>query len=65
MAWRHSGDMQDPLRILERREEPKPKRTCSGCMHLKRVEDPFSGREVLECAKRQPLGERCNRFEEK
>lgn len=55
----------DPAKVLERRQDGPPTRTCAGCDQIKIVKDPFGGRNVLRCAKGKEVGQRCGEYRER
>lgn len=59
-----SWQFGNPERVAERGDE-RPVRTCAGCVHIRIGVDPLSGRRVLKCALGLPVGQRCNRYEER
>lgn len=63
MTWAHQSERGDPLKVLERRQEPPPARTCAGCAHAKTIETPFVGDTITRCLKGKPYGKKCNRYE--
>ncbi|MCY1196925.1 hypothetical protein D9M72_82810 [compost metagenome] len=65
MTWAHQAERGDPLKVLERRQEPAPARTCAGCTQIRLINSPFGGRRVLRCALGEEIGQRCSKYEER
>lgn len=65
MTWARQAERGDPAKLLERRQEPPPARTCAGCQHIQLVKSDFDGRRVLACTQGLPVGQRCRLFEER
>lgn len=57
--------MGDPAKVLERKEEGAPVRSCIGCVSIRLVKSTFDGRRVLVCEENLPIGQRCKLFREK
>lgn len=64
MIWTLSHERGDPAKILERRQEKPPARTCAGCTQIKLVKNPFGERMVLRCGLGEEIGQRCHKYEE-
>lgn len=65
VVWWHDRELGDPLKVLERRQEPPPARTCAGCTQIRLITNPFGGRRVLRCALGEEIGQRCSKYEER
>lgn len=60
-----SWELGDPARVLERRQEGPPRRSCAGCGEIELVKNPFGGRRILRCKLGEQVGERCNKYRER
>lgn len=65
MIWTRTSERGDPAKVLERRQEPAPARTCAGCTQIRLVVNPFGGRKALRCAMGEEIGQRCTKYEER
>ncbi|AWP75711.1 phage-related hypothetical protein [Bordetella parapertussis Bpp5] len=65
MTWARRSDRGDPAKVLERRQEPPPVRSCAGCAHIRLVKSEFDGRRILTCSHGMQVGQRCRLFEER
>lgn len=65
MTWARQSERGDPAKVLERRQEPPPARTCAGCKEIRVISNPFGGRRVLRCALGEEIGQRCSKYEER
>ena len=65
MTWTRRSGRGDPLKVLERRQEAPPARTCAGCKEIRLITSPFGGRRVLRCALGEEIGQRCPKYEER
>lgn len=50
MTWPHQSERGDPLKVLARRQELPPARTCVGCKEIRVITNSFDGRRVLRYA---------------
>jgi len=65
VSWARQFESGNPERVMERRQEPPPTRSCAGCVHIRLVESQFDGRRVLQCAEGLQVGQRCRLFQER
>jgi len=65
VTWARQSERSDPARVLERRQEPPPVRSCAGCIHIRLERSQFDGRRVLQCAEGLQVGQRCRLFQER
>lgn len=65
MTWSRRSDRGNPADVLERRQEPPPVRSCSGCVHIQLVKSQFDNRRVLQCGEGLQVGQRCRLFQER
>lgn len=65
MTWSRRSERGDPAKVLERRQEPPPIRSCAGGVHIRLAQSQFDGRRILTCDQGMQVGQRCRLFQER
>ena len=55
-------ELKDPVTVLISREQAAIKRSCAGCVNIRKVATPF-GETVIRCLKGRPYGKKCKQYE--
>lgn len=61
MTWTRQAERGDPVKPLERRQEPPAARTYAGCKEIRLITSALGGRRVLCCVLGEEIGQRCSK----